>query len=263
MTASIKILVLRTAGTNCDREQVLAWQKAAAVLGYDAQIDLRHINQIAPTGASEAIIGQALDQYHILAMPGGFAYGDDLGAGKLLANDLIYRLRQPFADFVARGKPVLGVCNGFQVLAKTGLFGSVTLAPNIGGYQCRWVDMRNVNAGKCIFTRGLSDVQMPVAHGEGRVVFGAETDADKYAAADQVVLVYSNGTNPNGSTADIAGLCNATGTVFGLMPHPERFVARWQHPAWTRQTIAEGDPETAGGGLPIFTNALQYVQNAL
>lgn len=257
----VKVLVLRTAGINCDAEMVTAWELAGA------SPELRHINELAGPGAATN-----LERYGALAIPGGFSYGDDLGAGKLLANDLLYRLQEPFARFVESGRPVLGVCNGFQVLAKVGLFGEVTLMPNTSGrFECRWSWLQNAGGNNSIFTKGVERIYLPVAHGEGRVTLGGDDPAatlKKLEDNGQVVFKYADAEgnteaaypyNPNGSVANIAGLCNASGTVFGLMPHPERFVSPLQHPRWTRLQGHEGGLAlTEGDGLKIFKNAVEF-----
>ena len=156
----VKVLVLRAAGINCDAEMVAAWEKAGA------EVDLRHINEIAGPQANTR-----LDDYAILGVPGGFAYGDYLGAGRLMANEMIFRLKEPFQRFVDSGRPVLGVCNGFQILAKAGLFGDVTLLPNESGkFECRWITMQNTGSNS-IFLRDIEQIYLPIAHGEGRVAF--------------------------------------------------------------------------------------------
>lgn len=253
-----RVLVLRTAGTNCEAEMLTAWEKAGATP------ELKHINELAGPKASKM-----LENYAILAMPGGFAYGDDLGAGKLLANDLLYRLAEPFARFVEAGRPVLGVCNGFQVLAKAGLFGEVTLLPNLSGhFECRWGWLQNAGGHNCLFTKGIERIYLPVAHGEGRLAASAQT-MQKLEENGQCVFKYSDEAgdtaavyprNPNGSAANLAGICNPAGTVFGLMPHPERFVSPLQHPRWTRlQGHESGLALTEGDGLKIFQNAVAYI----
>ncbi|HEX2909742.1 MAG TPA: phosphoribosylformylglycinamidine synthase I [Chloroflexia bacterium] len=261
-----RVLVLRTAGINCDAEMVTAWELAGA------EADLRHINEIAGPQAS-----QILDHYTILAIPGGFSYGDDLGAGKLLANEMIYRLTEPFNSFVESGRPVLGVCNGFQVLAKTGLFGDLTLMPNRSGhFECRWTYLRNENSSS-LFLRGIEQLYLPVAHGEGRVELGETNRLEKLESHEaesgaQIALRYCDESgntqagypwNTNGSDGAIAGVTNRSGTVFGLMPHPERFVSPWQHPQWTRLQGNEGGLSSEGEGLKIFRNAVQYVVKEL
>lgn len=251
----VRVLVLRTAGINCDAEMVNAWQMAGA------ETDLRHINEVIGPNASTT-----LDNYHAMAIPGGFSYGDDLGAGKLYANELIYRLKEPFLRFVESGRPVLGVCNGFQVLAKTGVFGNLTLLPNASGhFECRWVNLKPAGATS-IFLMGMEEVYFPVAHGEGRVVLGDGLNAAGLLASGQVALQYCDTAgnaeagypwNPNGSAGNIAGVSNKEGTVLGLMPHPERYVTAIQHPQWTR---LETKPEQ-GDGLRMFQNAVRYAAN--
>ncbi|MBN9391180.1 MAG: phosphoribosylformylglycinamidine synthase subunit PurQ [Chloroflexi bacterium] len=246
----VKVLVLRAAGINCDAEMVEAWEKAGA------EVDLRHINEIAGPHANTR-----LDDYAILGVPGGFAYGDYLGAGKLVANEIIYRLKEPFQRFVESGRPVLGVCNGFQILAKTGLFGDVTLLPNESGkFECRWITMQNTGSNS-VFLRGIEQIYLPIAHGEGRVAFGTDVKAEvslKYCGPDGDTAA-SYPWNPNGSVQNAGGISSPSGTVFGLMPHPERFISAYQHPHWTRQKIKEVE----GAGLKFFTNAVEYVSNEI
>jgi phosphoribosylformylglycinamidine synthase len=255
----VKALVLRAAGINCDQETMEAWRYVGI------QVELKHINELTGAGASKK-----LAQYQILTVPGGFAYGDDLGAGKLMANDLLYRLKEAFMGFVDAGKPVLGICNGFQVLAKAGLFGDISLTNNANGkFECRWVNLKVSPESNCIFTKGIEKLYLPVAHGEGQVVVKDATTLAKLEAGNQVALRYIDEygnpaeypANPNGSIANIAGISNATGTVFGLMPHPERFISPLNHPRWTRIQGSEGEP-LEGDGVKIFRNAAEYIQKA-
>jgi len=259
-----KVIVLRTAGTNCDYETVYAFRMVGA------DVDLVHINQLIRRE-------KELSSYQILAIPGGFSYGDDIAAGKILANELKYRLREPVEQFVAEGKLIIGICNGFQVMVKAGLLPGfdgisdvqeATLYTNDSGkFECRWVYLKHVDNGKCVFTREIKQIiYLPVAHGEGKFTTISEETLDALEAGDQVVLkcVDPEGKcagypwNPNGSDRNIAGICDSTGRIFGLMPHPERYLSRYNHPRWTREELEEG-----GDGVAIFRNAVEYARREL
>ncbi|MDQ2743593.1 MAG: phosphoribosylformylglycinamidine synthase I [Chloroflexota bacterium] len=233
---TVKALILAAPGVNCDRETVEACRMAGA------EPDLVHLNTLL---AGE----RRLDDYGFAILPGGFSYGDHLGAGTMLAAILRRHLLEDLLRFVTAGKPLLGICNGFQILARLGLLGNVTLAPNSSGsFICRWVTLR-VYGGECIFMRGLEEIELPIAHGQGRVVMPEESLPDLLSLAP---LRY--GTNPNGSTAGIAGVCNRAGTVLGLMPHPERYLTPFHHP---RRQSGEALPPL---GLRVFQNAVQYAR---
>ena len=255
----VKVIVLRTAGTNCDYETVHAFQLAGA------EVDLVHINQLI-RGEKE------LSPYQILALPGGFAYGDDIAAGKILANELKYKLRDSVEKFIADGKLMIGICNGFQVMVKAGLlpgfngisdFQETTLYTNdSGNFECRWVYLKAVENSKCIFTKNIKPIiYLPVAHGEGKFTTTGENILDKLGNNGQVVFEYVDADgnfagypwNPNGSDRNIAGICDASGRIFGMMPHPERFVSKYNHPRWTREKL-----DDEGDGLAIFKNAVEY-----
>jgi phosphoribosylformylglycinamidine synthase subunit PurQ / glutaminase len=259
-----RILVLRAAGINCDEETAEAVELAG---GAAARV---HINQLA--GDERSLL-----EYAGLIIPGGFSYGDHLGAGKLLAIDLIHRLQDQLRRFVEDGRPVLGICNGFQVLVKSGLLPgdsgagegvpsqSVTLTANQQGhYECRWVRLAVDPGTPCIFTRGIAaPFALPVGHGEGRLLAPREV-LDQVEARKGVVLRYVDEqgrptdrypANPNGSHGAIAGMCNPSGTVFGLMPHPDRAFLPQLHPDWIRN---RSRPE--GDGLPIFRNLVTYAR---
>lgn len=259
-----RVIVLRTAGTNCDYETVYGFQIAGA------DVDLIHINQLI-RGEKE------LFPYHILAIPGGFSYGDDIAGGKILANELKYRLRKPMEQFVADGKLIIGICNGFQVMVKAGLlpgFNGIsetqetTLYNNDSGkFESRWVYLKHIDDGKCVFTRNMKEViYLPVAHGEGKFTTIDTETLDALEAGDQIVFKYvdSEGNyagypcDPNGSDRHIAGICDSTGRIFGLMPHPERHLNKYGHPRWTREELPE-----EGDGLAIFKNAVEYAQQEL
>jgi phosphoribosylformylglycinamidine synthase subunit PurQ / glutaminase len=257
-------LILRTAGTNCDGETAYAFELAGA------RAERVHINQLIKEPG-------LLERYQILALPGGFSYGDDIAAGRILANQLAHHLRDGLRAFIDSGKPVIGICNGFQVLVKTDLLPgqiagqagqSCTLTNNdCGRFVDRWVRLAG-RSPKCIWTAGIQALELPIAHGEGKFVLANEDVRRALWDGDQVALVYAkeDGSpaggalpdNPNGSVDDIAGVCDASGLVFGLMPHPERFVDAIQHPAWTRRGTTG-----AGAGLAVFQNAVKYVTQAV
>ncbi|MEN6478446.1 MAG: phosphoribosylformylglycinamidine synthase I [Anaerolineales bacterium] len=259
-----RIIILHAPGTNRDREAAVACELAGG------RPEIVHIHQLS---AGERRLGD----YQMLLIPGGFSYGDDLGAGRLWANDLYHRFRGDLDQFVLAGKPVLGICNGFQALVKAGYLPGpapeqrVTLTVNQRGrFECRWVRLRAVEDSVCLFTRGLpEDILCPVAHGEGRFwVDDAQQQAAlrslrlvalRYVKAEvvddvrrevPVAPVAGYPANPNGSYDDIAGICNAAGNVFGLMPHPEDHVYAWQHLRYTRG-------ERGGLGLGLFENGVR------
>ena len=248
-------LILRTAGTNCDRELIHAFELAGA------QTRTIHLNELIARP-------EALEQADLVGFPGGFSYGDDIAAGRIYANRLRQRLMAPLRAAVDRGVPMIGICNGFQVLVKTGLLpfpesGSAggqdaTLADNTcGRFIDRWVDVRAEPESVCVWTQGLTGFTLPIAHGEGRFVPASPEVLERLEAGRQVAVRYA-GSNPNGSVGDIAGVCDPSGLVLGLMPHPERFVHPTQHPAWTRQ----GDEflTRTMPGLRFFQNAVEHVK---
>jgi phosphoribosylformylglycinamidine synthase len=195
-----------------------------------------------------------LEHARIVVVAGGFSYGDALGAGRMLALDLTVGLGDALRAFVAAGRPLIGICNGFQVLTRTGLLPGALGHNSQGHFDCRWVELDPQPGSSCIWTRGLDEsVHCPIAHGEGRYV---HPDVDALAADGQVALRY-RGSNPNGSVADIAGVCNASGTVLGLMPHPENHVVARQHPHHRR-----GGGGPAHLGLRLFENGVEYAKAA-
>ncbi|NTV99926.1 MAG: phosphoribosylformylglycinamidine synthase I [Oscillochloris sp.] len=252
------VLILRAPGINRDGDAALACELAGATA------DLVHVNRVAEGSVQ-------LRNYAMLIIPGGFSYGDHLGAGKLLAVDLAHRLGDQLRDFVADGRPVMGICNGFQVLVKAGVLPgaagppTVTLTDNDSQrFECRWVRLQADPQSRCIFTRGLDRlIEVPVAHGEGRIAVSGDAALEALRASGQVALRYVGDgdgpagypANPNGSQDDIAGICNAQGNVLGLMPHPENAVVPQQHPRWTREPWRE-----SGDGLVIFRNAITYAR---
>jgi len=254
----VKTLILRAPGTNCDQETAYAFQQAGAATS------LVHVNQLIRR--EEKLFG-----YQILVVPGGFTYGDDISAGKVLANELRLKLGEEIRGFVHRGGLILGICNGLQVLVKAGILPEMdsgrepklTLAANDSGrFECRWVYLRVNQKSPCIFTQGLSHLYLPVANGEGKVVADSET-----LARLNVVLSYTDESgkvnpgyphNPSGSLEDIAGICDSSGRIFALMPHPERHLRGTQHPRWTREGLKEH-----GDGFRIFSNAVSWAKKSL
>ena len=249
----VKVLVIRTAGTNCDKETVEAWEYVGA------KVSLLHVNELVRRP-------KLFSQFQILTIPGGFSYGDDLGAGKLLANDLIYQLAEPLFNFVKAGKPILGICNGFQVLLKAGLIPQVTLFNNDSArFECRWVRLLNVSK-KCLWTKGIESLWIPVAHGEGKFIAANNVVLKDLRKNDQVVFQYvdargkfgSYPVNPNGSEDNIAGIGDKNGLVLGLMPHPERCLNFYQLPWWIRKPKERVKKNL---GWKIFENGFKYVKS--
>jgi len=260
-----KTLILRTAGTNCDQETAHAFERAGAIS------EFLHINRLLEVPA-------ILHDYQIIVFPGGFSYGDDIAAGKILANQITHHLKDALHEFVEAGKPVIGICNGFQVLVKTDLLPgpiagrtgqTATLTNNdCGRFVDRWIRLAS-RGNKCIWTANLEPLDLPIAHGEGKFVPASEDIRQALWDNEQVALVYVNRNdspaagqlpdNPNGSVDDIAGVCDSTGLVLGLMPHPERYVEPFQHPASTRQQPMP----MVGRGLQIFENAVRHVRDAV
>jgi len=246
----IQALVLRTAGTNCDVETAEALRQSGA-----EPVTL-HINRFLDGKES-------LDAFQILAIPGGFSYGDDVAAGKILANELRFKLRQKLDRFVDSGRRVIGICNGFQVLVKTGYLPetpdrtqTVTLAHNDSGrFQCHWVSLTRENSACKWLNSTDEEWELPIAHGEGKFMTLDAAVLQDLEKNKQVVWRY-RGTNPNGSVNAIAGICNPRGNVVGLMPHPERHMLRTQHPEWTRGRGKDRTPV----GLQFFKALVQSVR---
>lgn len=257
--SKVRVIVLRTAGVNCDYETAHAFRISGA------EVELVHINELRRKEKN-------LNFYHILALPGGFTYGDDIAAGKILANEIKFTLKDQIDEFIASGKLVIGICNGFQVLVKAGLLpeknGGVTLTDNDSGkFEDRWVYLKETSNGKCCFTKGIdSIVYMPVAHAEGKFVPKDEQTLNSLVEKNLVVFRYVDENssprgypyNPNGSIYNIAGICDPTGRIFGLMPHPERHIDPTQHPRWTREGLKK-----EGDGLQIFKNGVEFVRENL
>ena len=254
--AKVRTLILRAPGTNCDFETAFAFEQAGAL------VDSAHVNELV---RREKLIAD----YQILVLPGGFTYGDDVSAGKILANELKLKLGEDIQRFVERGGLILGICNGFQVLVKAGILPLVedggrqqlTLAGNDSSrFECRWVYLQVNQKSPCVFTRGITALYLPVAHGEGKVMAEPETlgrlNVVVRYADDKGSIKAGYPFNPNGSADNIAGICDASGRIFALMLHPERFIRWSQHPRWSREA-----PRQHGDGLAIFSNAVEWVRS--
>lgn len=255
--AKPRVLVLRAPGTNCDEETLNAFERVG---GTGERI---HINRLLESP-------NLIDEFQIFCVPGGFSYGDDVAAGKILAGQFQSHLGEQMRRFRDDGKLLLGICNGFQVLLKSGLLWSnpeqtppATLTWNDNGrYESRWVKL-HVEAGNCVFLRDVEQMYLPVAHAEGKIVFRDSPSLDEFRGSGQIALRYANGAgiasgypdNPNGSQESIAGICDPSGRAFGLMPHPERFIDATQHPRWTREGLQD-----EADGVAIFRNAVRFFE---
>ncbi|HQU41878.1 MAG: phosphoribosylformylglycinamidine synthase I [Planctomycetia bacterium 21-64-5] len=251
-----RVLVLRAPGANCDRESAFAFERAGAIA------ERVHVYRLLERPA-------LLTEYQILCIPGGFSYGDDLGAGRILGGQIQHHLSGALREFRDAGKLLLGICNGFQILIKSGMLldddahgrPAATLTNNDSGkFEDRWIELRT-SSDKCAFFTGIESMYLPVAHAEGKFVPRDAATLASLEAAGQLVLRYrprGGGAagypdNPNGSVGAVAGVCDTTGRVCGLMPHPERHIDPTQHPRWTRGPLArEGD------GLQVFRNAVEF-----
>ncbi|MHC5112026.1 MAG: phosphoribosylformylglycinamidine synthase I [Planctomycetota bacterium] len=251
----VRVLVVRAAGINCDEEVMYCWKQAGA------EPELVHLNALCRNPSM-------LERFQVVTIPGGFSYGDDLGGGVIFGQRIALNLSDALLGLVEKGGGILGICNGFQILVKAGLLpggqwgrDSLTVTYNESArYEARWVKLR-VCTDRCAFLDADTVLEVPVEHAEGRVVV---PDSAKLAALEEkghVAVRYvadgghhdSYPDNPNGSIAGIAGLCDDTGRVFGLMPHPDRHFERTHHPCWTsRQANAAAD------GMSIFANAVRY-----
>ncbi|MHC4399378.1 MAG: phosphoribosylformylglycinamidine synthase subunit PurQ [Planctomycetota bacterium] len=257
------VLILRAPGTNCDEETAFAFERAGA------SAELVHVNRLLESP-------RLFSRFQILCIPGGFSYGDDVAAGQILANQIQHHLADGLAQFKDARKLILGICNGFQVLIKSGILldpdpqegPAATLTWNDSGrYEDRWVRL-GAYGSKSVFLKGIDAMYLPVAHAEGKFVPRNGRVLDELSASGQLALRYhplsgdvDHGRasplrypdNPNGSVDDVAGVCDSSGRVLGLMPHPERYIDPTHHPRWTR-----GEAGSVGDGLPVFLNAVEY-----
>jgi len=251
---AVKALVIRTAGTNCDQETIHALKLCGATS------DLVHINKL--------LKGQVrLHPYHAVVFPGGFSYGDDVSAGKVLANELKFRLGDQLRRYVESKRPIVGICNGFQVLVKAGLLPGfqvmdetqkATLCLNDSGrFQCQWSGLILEKSAADWLGFMPAKLDLPIAHGEGKFITAAPRVLSELKRNKQIVFRYFP-KNPNGSQFNIAGICNKWGNVVGMMPHPERFVSPYQHPNWPLRKIA-GDGEF-GDGYWFWKSVVEYAK---
>lgn len=263
--SDVQAMVLVAAGTNCDRESLRAFREAGATAERVHVKDLRENPNL-------------LNRYHLLCIPGGFSYGDDLGAGRIFAAELKHLLGEEVQKFVNRGGLVLGICNGFQVLVKAGLLPGwtegkqeITLTRNDSGkFEDRWTHLRVEKSTSCFVREDRDRYFLPVAHMEGKFVPGGGSGNEsspvlqRLEDENQIVLRYvapdggkpNYPWNPNGSTGDIAAISDPSGQILGMMPHPERFYTSFQHPSWTR-TPPDDEPD----GLRIVKNGIQAIKN--
>lgn len=265
--AQPRVLILRAPGANCDLETAFAFERAGGLP------ERLHINRLLESP-------DCLKSFQVLCIPGGFSFGDDLGAGRILGNQIRHHLVDAVQTFKAADKLVLGICNGFQILIKSGVLlddipdetgapaAPATLTGNDSGkFEDRWVHLKTAG-DRCVFFQGIDTLYLPVAHAEGKFVARDSSVLAALDAGGQVALRYQAANslgrslaggpagypaNPNGAQADIAAVCDPSGRVCGLMPHPERHIDPTQHPRWTRGPLpAEGD------GLQVFRNAVEF-----
>ena len=274
MTKEVRSIVITGYGTNCEMEMAHACR-----LGGSEVVDIVHMSELM-TGKKR------LDDYHFLNLPGGFLDGDDLGAAKAAANRIQYavvasngeRLYDQFLRFIRAGKLILGVCNGFQLLVKLGFIPDlagdlehqeVTLTFNESGrFEDRWVYLKVNPESPSVFTMGIRDVYLPVRHGEGKFIPKDGAILAELKKRNLVTLQYADEAcqtpimeyplNPNGSIDAVAGISDGTGRIFGMMPHPEAYHHRTNHPRWTREQLPE-----EGMGIAFFRNAVQYIRSRL
>ncbi len=260
----VQVLVLTGFGINCERETAHTFQKA----GGDPI--LIHLNDLIEKP-------DYLDKSKIFAIPGGFSFGDDIASGRILANRIRYRLEKPLKKFINDGKLIIGICNGFQVMVKMGILPLfqkefqqlVTLTHNNSGrFEDRWVRLKVNIQTPCVWTKDIEIIELPVRHGEGKFIPKDNIVLKQLKDNHQIVIQYAkkdnslaNGEypiNPNGSIEDIAGICDPTGRIFGLMPHPEAFWDAKLHPLWNRLKL-----NGPGEGLRIFENGISFANSHL
>jgi len=257
-----RVLVLTGYGINCDYESEYCFKEVGA------EADRVHVNELI-SGV------RTLDDYHIFFVPGGFSVGDDIASGKVLANKILTHLKGELNQFIASGRLVFGVCNGFQVLVKMGILPGysglgeqeATITFNDSGrFEDRWVYLDIAGGSPSIYTRGLDRLYLPVRHGEGKFFTSDRKILDRIEADKLVAMRYASGDgedaaypwNPNGSQNHIAGVCDKSGRILGIMPHPEAYNHRTNHPRWTREEVPD-----EGMGMALFRNAVDFVEKEL
>jgi phosphoribosylformylglycinamidine synthase subunit PurQ / glutaminase len=264
--SSTKVLIITGYGLNCEAESKYAWEQAGAAT------ELVHLNDLLEHPAR-------LHDFAALMFVGGFSYGDHMSSGHVFALRVKHRMREDLQKFVEAGKLILGVCNGFQIMVKLGLLPGLdndyftqklALMQNDGGaFQNFWIRLRFEARSPCVFTRGLDFMPLPIRHGEGKILTLDQTllsrieelgcVACRYAEPDTGAATMEFPHNPNGSLNAIAGLCDPTGRVFGLMPHPEAYLYPENHPHWDMQKL-RGELPPRGRGLRIFENAVTHLR---
>lgn len=267
-TRDIKICIIRVSGTSCDAETARVFQE------FGAQAEIKHINELTKH--------DSLIDYNLLVFPGGSSFGDYIRSGAIFAKFLNKKIGKQIKQFTDENRPILGIGNGFQTMIEYGLlpgfennlppYPQASLTTNIPqGFKCKWIYIKNENKGKCLFTNNIPKdkiLKIPIAHSEGRFLFPAEKSEqllDELINNDMLVFRYcnedgtpANGTypiNPNGAYHDIAGICNKEGSIFGLMPHPERAMYWWQEPNWTSKVHTT----PCGDGRLIFENIINNI----
>ncbi len=276
---AVRALILTGYGLNCDYETDYALKTAGA------ETQRMHINELIE--GEQGSPGSILSRFHILVFGGGFSWADDHGAGVVLASKLKFNIGDRIDRFIKDGKLVIGICNGFQSLVNLGLLPGfdddyrarkVALTANSSGnFIDSWVKLKINSSSPCVFTKGLSHLDLPVRHGEGNF-FATNSDIERLFRNNQVVLQYAGGDgdpaegkwpqNPNGSIKDIAGICDPTGRIFGLMPHPEAFHDMTNHPDWTRKKEylsreGKGIESWEGDGIRIFRNGVEFIRSEI
>lgn len=266
MSAKPRVLIITGYGLNCEAESAHAWERAGAAP------DRVHLSDLLEQPGR-------LRDYAALMFIGGFSFGDHMGSGLVFAARLRHRMQKDLAAFIERGGLMLGVCNGFQIMVKLGVLPGLDgdyftqklalMQNDCGTFRNHWVELMFEPASPCVFTRGLDRMPMPIRHGEGKIFTLDEALLDRIEREGGVACRYADPAtgkptmepphNPNGSLRAIAGLCDPTGRIFGLMPHPEAYLYPENHPEWVRQRRT-GTLPAAGLGLRLFENAVQHLR---